>query len=418
VPVAGCTDNFGERCHLRILVDQSGYELLNMGDAAMLQSCVLRLSRQWPDAEIAVIARSPADLAPYCPDAVAVARSDGQVFAHLLPRRYRPVWQSAAPYFSGRFGHRRVLRSQPRTALEAVRAADVVVAAGGGYMTDTFRWHATGVLGVLALAQRLGKPTAMFGQGIGPVRQRMLRMQARAVLPELAVLGLREGRMGRDLALSFGARPDGVQVTGDDALELIKKSETSDGYALGVNVRVTGYAGVDHAMATAIGDVVAQAAAALDVPILALPVSRRGADADLGAIRGMFQRCHLDTDVILEDLATPQDLAAATARCHAIVTGSYHAAVFGLAQGVPTVCVSKSSYYDGKFNGLSALFPDSCVVISLDSADFDDRLRTSIRQAWQLPAPLRASARDTAVGLRDAGRAAYAQFRVAVEKTL
>ncbi len=50
---------------MRILVDQSGYELLNMGDVAMLQSCVLRLSRQWPDAEIMVIARSPADLTPY-----------------------------------------------------------------------------------------------------------------------------------------------------------------------------------------------------------------------------------------------------------------------------------------------------------------------------------------------------------------
>ena len=33
---------------LRILVDQSGYELLSMGDVAMLQSCVQRLTQQWP----------------------------------------------------------------------------------------------------------------------------------------------------------------------------------------------------------------------------------------------------------------------------------------------------------------------------------------------------------------------------------
>jgi polysaccharide pyruvyl transferase WcaK-like protein len=403
---------------VRILVDQSGYELLNMGDVAMLQSCVLRLSQQWPDAEIMVIARSPADLAPHCPDAVAIERSDGQAFAQLLPQRYRPVWQSVVPYFSGRLGRRATTTSRPHAVLQAVRAADVVVAAGGGYLTDTWRWHATGVFGVLGLAQRLGKPTAMFGQGIGPVRQRMLRVQASAVLPELAVLGLREGRMGRDLALSFGARPDGVQVTGDDALELIENSGACDGYALGVNMRVTGYAGVDNSVAKAIGAVVAQAAAAFDAPILALPVSRRGADADLTAIREMFGCCQPDTGVIGEDLATPQDLADAAARCRAIVTGSYHAAVFGLAQGVPTVCVTKSSYYDGKFNGLSALFPGTCFVISLDSADFGDRLRASIRQAWQLPVPLRVSARDAALELRDAGRAVYAQFRVAVEKAL
>ena len=118
----------------------------------------------------------------------------------------------------------------------------------------------------------------------------------------------------------------------------------------------------------------------------------------------------------MRDLTTPQDLIASTASCHTIVTGSYHAAVFGLAQGVPTVCVTKSSYYDGKFSGLHSLFPDACSVISLDLPDFADRLRVAIHQAWQLPAPVRAAARERAAELRDAGRAAYGQFRVAVEK--
>src|SRR5215469_550203 len=40
---------------LRILVDQSGYDLLNLGDIAMLQSCVVRLRQLWPNAEITVI---------------------------------------------------------------------------------------------------------------------------------------------------------------------------------------------------------------------------------------------------------------------------------------------------------------------------------------------------------------------------
>jgi len=403
---------------VRILVDQSGYELLNMGDVAMLQACVLRLSQQWPDAEIMVIARSAADLVLHCPDAVAVERTAGHIGARLLPRRYQPVWHSSVPYLSGRLGRGRVPRSQARTVLQAARAADVVVAAGGGYLTDTWRWHATGVLGVLSLAQRLGKPTAMFGQGIGPIRQRLLRLQARAVLPKLAVLGLREGRMGRDLALSIGARPASVTVTGDDALELIETVPASNGYALGLNLRVTGYSGVDPAIAAAAGDVVAEAAVALDVPILALPVSRHLVGADLGAIRDMFPRGYPHADMILRDLATPHDLTAATASCRAIVTGSYHAAVFGLGQGVPAVCLTNSSYYDGKFNGLRALFPDICFVIPFDSLDFAGRLRAAIDQAWHLPAPLRATGRDTATGLRDAGRAAYAQFRIMAEKAL
>jgi polysaccharide pyruvyl transferase WcaK-like protein len=400
---------------VRILVDQSGYELLNIGDVAMLQSCVQRLSQQWPRAEIMVIAHASADLASYCPGATVIGRS-GQSFARLIPQRHRPVWQSTVPYLSGRLSRGRVLRLQPRTAVQAVRAADVVVAAGGGYVTDTWRWHATGVLGVLSLAQRLGKPTAMFGQGIGPIRQWALRMQARAVLPRLAVLSLREGCIGPDLAMSLGASPDAVTVTGDDALELVDSTSAPDGFALGVNARVAGYAGVDPSAAAALGDVVLEAAATLRVPIVALPVSRLGADADLRAIRDMLHRGHASADVLLHDLTTPQDLFTATASCRAIVTGSYHAAVFSLAQGVPAVCVTNSSYYEAKFAGLRALFPRACFIAALDQPYFVDRLRTSIHQAWHLPVPQRAAARDAAVGLRDAGRAAYAQFRDAIER--
>jgi polysaccharide pyruvyl transferase WcaK-like protein len=403
---------------VRILVDQSGYELLNMGDVAMLQSCVMRLRQQWPGAEIMVIAHATADLATYCPGATAVARTSEQSFVRLIPERYRPVWRSAVPYFSGRVGcgHTRA-PSRPRTAAQAVRAADVVVAAGGGYVTDTWRWHATGVLSVLSLAQRLGKPTAMFGQGIGPMRQHALRMQACAVFPRLAVLGLREGRMGPALAVSLGAQPGAVTVTGDDALELVACAGAPDGDALGLNVRVTGYAGIDPAAAAAVGDVVLKTAAALGAPIVALPVSRRGADADLDAIRGTIDAGDPRTEVVLRDLATPQDLAATTARCRAIVTGSYHAAVFSLAQGVPAVCVANSSYYDAKFAGLRALYPGICFVTALDRPDFADHLRATVSRAWRLPALARTAARDASKRQRDAGRAAYAQFRGAVEES-
>lgn len=401
---------------LRILVSHGDYELLNLGDVAMLQSCVLRLSQQWPDAEIMVIAQSATDLAAYCPEVILVRRTSGQQFTGILPPRYRPVWQSIVPYLSGRIRSGHALYSRPRTALQAVRAADVVVAAGGGYVTDVWRWHATGVFSVLSLAQRLGKPTAMFGQGVGPIRQRMLELQARAVLPKLTVLSLREDGRGRELALSLGARPHTVAVTGDDALELVENGIIPNGHALGINVRVSGYAGVDPASAVVIGDIVVQAAAALNVPLVALPVSRHETDADLGAIRDMLIPRNLHA--VLEDLKTPRDLISSAGSCRAIVTGSYHAAVFGLAQGVPAICITRSSYYDGKFAGLNALFPEACFVVSLGAPDFAARLRTAIHQAWNLPEPLRAAARTAATDQRDAGRAAYGQFRIAVEKTI
>ena len=405
---------------VRILVDQSGYDLLNIGDVAMLQSCVARLQRQWSGAEIMVIAHEPGRLASYCPDAIAIRRTlaDLPLF-RFLPQRPRlaseQAWKIAAPYFSGRLGCGHAVRDRPRTAIEAVQAADLVVASGGGYVTDTWWWHAAGVLSLLSLAQRLGKPTAMFGQGIGPIGQRVLRAQAGAVLPKLKVMGLREGRIGRDLVLSLGMPPGAVTVTGDDALELIGGTSTAEGNALGVNVRVSSYAGVEPAAAAAVGDLVLEAAAGLRAPIVGLPVSRCAADADVSALHALLHREHSHADIVLDDIASPEALVSAAASCRAIVTGSYHAAVFGLAQGVPAVYLTKSSYYDAKFGGLRALFPGACFVVPLDVPDWSARLSTTILQAWHLPAPARAAARDTAVRLRDAGREAYAQFRIEVE---
>ena len=404
----------------RILIDQSGYDLLNVGDVAMLQSCVLRLRQLWPGAEVMVICHAPGRLAAYCPGTVAIGRTlAGLRFFRALPRRPRlaaeQAWKIAAPYLAGRFRRPPPRADQPPTAIQAVLAADLVVASGGGYLTDTWWWHAAGVLSLLSLAQRLGKPTAMFGQGVGPIGQPALRAQARAVLPGLARLGLRESVTGRDLAVSLGARPGALAVTGDDALELIPAASPSAGpapagHALGLSMRVSAYAGVDLTAARTAGDVAVQAAKDFGAPVVALPVSRYPVDGDLAALSALLDPERSGTDVALDDLATPEALMTAAARCRVIVTGSYHAAVFGLAQGVPAVCLTRSRYYDAKFAGLRALFPGACSVVSLDEPGFAGRLRAAIDQAWHLPAAVRAAARDAAAGQRAAGRAAYARF--------
>jgi colanic acid/amylovoran biosynthesis protein len=403
---------------VRILIDQSGYDLLNLGDVAMLQSCVIRLQMQWPNAEIMVMAHEPERLAAYCPGTIAIRTIADLPLARLLPRRTRlateQAWKMTAPYFYRPVGRGAAIASQSRTTIQAVRSADLVVASGGAYVTDTWWWHAAGVLSLLSLAQRLGKPTAMFGQGIGPITLHALRTQTRTVLPRLTTLSLREDQTGLALALSLGVQPDTIMVTGDDALELIGHSRVADGNALGISVRVSNYAGVNLTAAAAIRDVVLEMATALDAPIVALPVSQHAADAD--ALRLLFGREQCSHDVLADDVRTPEALVSAAANCRVIVTGSYHAAVFGLAQGVPTVCVTKSPYYDAKFNGLQALFPGVCLVVSLDVPGSQEFLRTAIQQAWQLPFSARVTARDTATRLRQAGREAYAKFQVRVDE--
>jgi colanic acid/amylovoran biosynthesis protein len=254
----------------------------------------------------------------------------------------------------------------------------------------------------------------MFGQGIGPLGLRALRAQARSILPGLSILGLREDRVGRDLALSLEVQPSALVVTGDDALEIIGNHASAVGDALGVSLRVSGYSGVDLAMAARISDLTLEMAAAFDAPIVGLPVSWHTADAEV--LRSVFLRRRNRAEIVLDDIASPAALVTATATCRAVITGSYHVAVFALAQGVPAVCLTKSPYYDAKFGGLQALFPDACLVVSLDEPDFPGHMRAAVKQAWQLQATARIAAKETADRLRDAGRSAYAQFRATVEK--
>jgi polysaccharide pyruvyl transferase WcaK-like protein len=407
---------------VRVLVDQSGYDLLNLGDVAMLQGCVARLRQQWPTAEIRVIAHAPERLQRYCPDTIAVQEAFAdRASLKIFPRKARygseQLWKIVGPPLYGRPSHsegRDDRGSWPRTAIQAAHWADAVVASGGGYLTDTWWWHAAGVLSVLRLAQRLGKPTAMFGQGIGPLRDGAVRAMACGVLPKLAALGLREEVTGLDLALSCGARRDLITVTGDEAIEIIPDVAPAGGRALGLSIRAADYSGIGREAVRGIGDCVLATAHDLGAPILGLPVSRYPKTSDLAAIGECLAGRQPSTEIALPDLSSPAELMSASARCRAVVTGSYHAAVYSLAQGVPAVCLSKSRYYDVKFAGLSALFPDACQVVSLTGHGAAQPLRQAIMRAWHLPAGARSGARAAAARQRTSGRAAYEGFRLSM----
>jgi colanic acid/amylovoran biosynthesis protein len=330
----------------------------------------------------------------------------------------------AAPYFSCRFRSRAARPGRPRTAIQAVRAADLVVASGGGYVTDTWWWHAAGVLSLLRLAQRLGKPTAMFGQGVGPISgrrggSRALRMQAQAVLCRAgrSRLAGRPDRQGPGDIL--GISSSAIAVTGDDALELIPEGSAVEGSAadgitrggsvhcgraLGLSMRVSPYAGLTRRRRNGRRPGGA-GGGSLPGPIVTLPVSRYPVDGDLDALRALLHPERSGADIVLHDLATPEALITAAAGCRVIVTGSYHAAVFGLARGVPAVCLTRSSYYDAKFPGLGRCSP-APASSSLTSRTWPPGW--AVRSTGVAPArQARDDARKAAAGQRQAGREAY-----------
>jgi colanic acid/amylovoran biosynthesis protein len=403
---------------MRILVDHSGYDLRNLGDTAMLQVCVSRLSAVYPNAEIDVITTDPARLEERCPGVrpVRSALGDGRLL-DALPQSGRlaleQVWKAAGPYL--------IRGTRPstggRSVLDAIRDADLVVAAGGGYLTDIWWWHAAGVLAVLAAAQRLGRPTAMFGQGLGPLDHPLVRRQAAVVLPRLRALGLREALIGVPLARELGIPADVISVTGDDALELaVPTAPAVSERRLGVNVRLTGYTNLDAATVAGLGVALRQIADQRDLTLVGLPVSRHAMSDDLEGVRELLAGSNPDR-LILDDLDTPADLAAAAGSCTAVVTASYHAAVFALAAGVPAVCLTRSGYYDAKFGGLAALFPSATTVVEMAGPELGERLQAALDNACDTGAQDRAAARASAAEQVARGESLYSQFLTAASTT-
>lgn len=381
----------------------------------MLQSCVGRLRRQWPRARIEVVCHAPERLAVQCPEVhpVGPTWADRPLFSRL-PRKMRlggeQAYKALAPLAPMR-AHSTRAELPSKTLCEAICAADVVVAAGGGYLCDPFWWHGLAVLTALRAAQLQGKPTAMFGQGIGPLSNSFLRKFCAKVMSRLDLLTLRErvhgieflrtesvlGPRPRDVSASYSDRagtayemPCGpVVVTGDDALVALTDADhrlvAKRCNVIGVNVRVSRYSGLEVGAGEAFAAGIWDAAKRLDARVIPLPVSNYPVDADLPAIRSVLSsvpassRGNLTSAVAFE---SPRALIDAVAKCRVVVTGSYHAAVFAVGSGVPVVALSASKYYDAKFSGLLDLYPGLLRIESLNAPCLAARLSDALDSAW------------------------------------
>ena len=425
---------------MRILIDSGSYHALNVGDVAMLQTGIERLRELWPSAAIAAVTNAPRTLAAHCPGVHAVplvgrvlfledrffGRADRFVPGRLSHRladfeeRMRRGWPAG---LSSVIAVKRALAlrsdyAAPRAYVQALQRADLVIATGAGVFADPFVENAGGVLATLEEAQRLNKPTAMMGQGIGPLTNHPLKRRMARVLPQVDLIALREHRESTRLLTSLGVSPDRIVVTGDDALEPAQRRTPRQlGGGIGVNVRVAGYAGVSGCDVDAIGPAVRRAAAQFAAPLVAVPIAHHPDCHDGVAIREMLAEPGHASEPVPE-ANTPAKAIGELSRCRVVVTGSYHAAVFALAQGIPAVGLAMTPYYLHKFAGLAELFPGGCETIALDEPDAAVTLERAIVSAWTNAPGRRDALLRAARAQIDSGRDAYLRLGDVVSRRL
>jgi Polysaccharide pyruvyl transferase len=290
--------------------------------------------------------------------------------------------------------------------LESLAEADLVVSTGAGAFNDHFATRALEILDLLELAKRHGAATALLGHGFGPLTDARLLQRARDVLPTLDLITLRERVAGEPLLAALGVPGDRMLTTGDDAVELGYRARTDRaGTGLGFNLRLARYSHIDPRCAEIAGAVVMDAAERHGAEPLSISISQHPAERDADVVAGVLDAA------VDPGPDTALGVAERIGRCRVVVTGSYHAAVFALAQGIPAVGVTQSAYYDVKFEGLRDQFDGLLGVVSLADADFAHHLSRAIDDAWRGADDLRPRLLEAARRQIGEGKGAYRRLQ-------
>jgi colanic acid/amylovoran biosynthesis protein len=392
---------------MRILVENGTYELRNVGDIAMLQVCVTRLREHFPAADIYVHSKRAERLARYVPGTIQVdpglrdaCLPSLNLFPDMLRRRLPEVRERALPSYEQEVqltdpfkaamditsGVEQTWQSgsEAREFIDLLGSMDLVVACGGGYLTDDFQDHACAVLQMMGAASRLGRRFALFGQGIGPVHSPKLLSLLRLVLPQSQVLALREGTDSVAICRSAKVPESSIVVTGDDALGCASDPPSNAGNALGFSLRMAAYAGISRETAKPVCDLIGKFAAN-GASLQPIPISFNTGECDVATASCFFQ---LPEDVLseIQTSDTPQQVITLVRRCRIVVTGTYHAGVFALSQGIPVVGLAASDYYTSKLLGLAAQFgTDPNLIIRLGNPDWEKKLTDAMAICWSAP---------------------------------
>lgn len=139
--------------------------------------------------------------------------------AKLQDTPLQPIVLSADPQATRRLHQTEAVhRMQPRQLLAAIRSCDALVSGGGSLLQDvtgprTIPYY----LGVLKLAQWMGKPTFIYGQGIGPVQRTYFSPLIRNVFNACKYISVRDPASAEYLA-SIGLPPERVEIVPDPVL--------------------------------------------------------------------------------------------------------------------------------------------------------------------------------------------------------
>lgn len=384
---------------MNVFVEPSSYHLGNAGDSAMMVESLRRLSIVLPDVQLHVATEKPSRLAALCAHAEPVCetlalrnaicdlprsapssrlqrrieRARGELSLRLDDFRPQRTWEKFRRRISSATGW--------REWCDFIGRFHAVVVTGGGFITDSHWPHARRVFCTAEAAYATERPVVFFGQGVGPLQRRSRFLTAKQILCRAEFVGLREPKEGPQLLQHMELNRSRFAVTGDDALSLAHRSTPSlFGERLGFNIRKSGYSAIDDQVAARCFAALEKLQSELRVEVQPIAITANPGESDVKTLEQMPTSIGR---LSVNDCLSPDNTVHRIGTCRVVITGSYHAAVFALGQGVSVVGLAANRYYQSKFEGLRKLFGEACSIVALDATDFEARIQKHVHERWR-----------------------------------
>ncbi|WP_044481038.1 polysaccharide pyruvyl transferase CsaB [Paenibacillus antibioticophila] len=290
----------------------------------------------------------------------------------------KPVVLSINPEWTSRtYGVKAVHRMKLAEVRNAIKNSDGLISGGGSLLQD-----ATGLgsipyyLGILKLAQWMGKPTFIYAQGIGPVNRKLFRPFIASVFRRCEYISVRDSESAA-LLHSMGVARDGIAVVPDPVMGLALPEGEAAGAAtgseelpvVGVSVR---FWNADRSELAKLAEGLASLCRRCAVHIRFLPFHVPGDDE---ASRFVIEQmgnvaefgCAVSTAAETEH---PYEMLREVSRCRLLIGMRLHSLIYAASQEVPLLGISYDPKIDHFLSRLASVPVGS-------SAELDPRIVAS-----------------------------------------
>ncbi len=257
------------------------------------------------------------------------------------------------------YGVRAVHRMKPADIFQTLRSINGLISGGGSLLQDaTSSKTIPYYVGILKLAQWLGKPTYIYAQGVGPVQKEMFFPMIRNAFQKSSYISVRDAE-SKALLGKMGLAQDLVQVVPDPVMGLrlpeerkLQANEDERGLPyVGVSVR---YWNEDRSDLEQIASMLQKVMEKKQVHLRFLPF-HGGADEEastllmkkLGNVKASGSAMSISPAY-----AHPLDMLAEVGRCQLLIGMRLHSLIYAASQRVPVLGISYDPKIDQFLNRL------------------------------------------------------------------